>query len=239
MSVRVPHRPINVTPEIQLNHKIYGGSDHNTPWSFAASKSLNYVDGPTLQRPANQAVYAIESVERYEDSVGLFGGENKFIKYFFDLQSVSLISCFDDDVDFCCAKAGAVDELPLVDYEPVDGQRGTVPVQETYDQALWHQGSAIDPRAGRLISVEVINHGTGNKHVDDWFDVRIYTPDRFEHPFNKAYLKHNQHFYVGFHARNTRRLPYKVDVRLGAELIKPSEVEDPRLILRPQWQGSY
>ena len=239
MPTRVPSRPgPDVTPEIQLNHRIYGSSDHNTPWSFAASKSLNYVDGPSLQRPHDQTIYTIEMTDRWEDAVGLFGAENKFIKYNFKLNKDQLTRCY-EDVGYCCAAINPTDLLVPDGYKVAQTKIEDVPVQQTYEQAEWHDGSPIDPTAGGwYISVEVINHGVDNMHQDDWFDVRIYSADRIEHPFSKAYLKHNEFFYVGFHARNTRRLPYKVDVRFGAEVVRAKDVEDRRLILRPIWQGA-
>lgn len=238
MRVRVPHRPINVTPEIQLNHKIYGSSDHNTPWSFAASKSLNYVDGPSLQRPHTQTINKIETTERWEDAVGLFGAENKFIKYDFKLNPEILD--FYEDPGYGAAAVNPTDLLVPADYQLAQTKIETVPDQGTYEQAVFSTDSPVNPTAGNwYISVEIFNHGVSNIHQDDWFDARIYSADRIEHPYTKAYLKHREFFYVGFHARNTRRLPYKVDVRIGAEVVRAKDVEDPRMILRPIWQGAY
>ena len=64
-----------------------------------------------------------------------------------------------------------------------------------------------------------------------WFDVRLYTKAREEHPYDEMYLPPTDYFYIGFHARNTRRLPYNVECLIGTGYKPKSEV-DPRLIAK-------
>ena len=67
--------------------------------------------------------------------------------------------------------------------------------------------------------MDLTNLKTGNKFIDDWFDVRIYTDKRIEYAYDTVYLGINDYFYVGFHARNTRRLPYNIQVTVGLEYL--------------------
>ena len=39
-----------------------------------------------------------------------------------------------------------------------------------------------------LISINLENLKTGNKYIDAWFDVRIYTKDREEYPYDFMYI---------------------------------------------------
>ena len=82
------------------------------------------------------------------------------------------------------------------------------------------------------MSVEVINHGTDNIFNDNWLDMRIYSKDRLEHPYRKMYLPVGEMFYVGFHARNTRSLPYNLEVQIAKEVVPLSGIKDKRLIRR-------
>ena len=72
---------------------------------------------------------------------------------------------------------------------------------------------------------------TGNKYIDAWFDVRLYTKNREEHPYDKMYVRLNDFFYIGFHARNTRRLPYNVKCVIGQEYLSGAEVNAMRYSL--------
>ena len=69
------------------------------------------------------------------------------------------------------------------------------------------------------VSIDLKNLKVGNKYIDDWFDVRLYRKDRKEHPYDKMYARLKDYFYIGFHARNTKRLPYNVECIIGTDLL--------------------
>ena len=52
-------------------------------------------------------------------------------------------------------------------------------------------------------------------YQDSWLDVRLYKKNRDEHPYDVLYVGTEDYFYIGFHARNTRRLAYNVSCMLG------------------------
>ena len=79
-----------------------------------------------------------------------------------------------------------------------------------------------------VASVNLQNLKTGNKFIDTWFDVRLYRADKEEHPYDFMYVPLGSYFYVGFHARNTKRLPYNVRIAVAEQIIdsttlKPEE----------------
>ena len=49
--------------------------------------------------------------------------------------------------------------------------------------------------------------------------------------YDKMYIRPKDHFYIGIHARNTRQLPYNVEVTVGNEFLESAEfVGDKALI---------
>jgi len=82
------------------------------------------------------------------------------------------------------------------------------------------------------VSVDLINKKTGNRFNDDWLDVRLYTQSREEHPYNRMWVKAKDFFYVGIHARNTRRLPFDVACVIGLEYAPYESIQDKRFIMR-------
>jgi hypothetical protein len=90
----------------------------------------------------------------------------------------------------------------------------------TYEPALLDNSLNFIPNA--VASVNLQNLKTGNKFIDCWFDTRLYTKDRLEHPYDLMYVPLGSYFYVGFHARDTKRLPYNVRMTVG-EVIQNSD----------------
>ena len=230
---RTAVQPPTITGRIQRNHLHYGGSDYTAQHASASGKSLNYANGPTLIRPEQMTVYGMPMVDKWEDSVGLFGAENKFILYTYTDGVIVAASCYEGD-GYECAVGSLLTPEGDIEYDPADADPRDFPTVETYEQALWNEQNEIPEFAGskRFISVEIVNHKTGNIYNDDWLDVRLYAKDRIEHPYPKMYVPWKEPFYVGFHARNTRRLPYNVDIVIGKKVVPLSLIEDQRLIRR-------
>ena len=222
-----------VTGRIQRRHLHYGGSDYTAQHATASGKSLNYANGPTLTRPEHMTVYAMPMIDKWEDAVGLFGAENKFVKYTYSDKEIIAASCF-EDIGYECAayhpfKPEKDEGYKSMKWDPRDWVEDV-----DYEQALWLAQNEIPDydTEEKFISVEIVNHGTGNIYNDDWLDVRLYAKDRIEHPYSKMYVPWKEPFYAGFHARNTRRLPYDVDIVIGAEILPLSKIKDKRLIRR-------
>lgn len=223
-----------VTARVQRKHIHYGGSDYTAQHATASGKSLNYANGPTLIRPEHMTIYGLPMTDKWEDSVGLFGVENKFVLYTYnDKDEIIAARCI-DDVGYECATP-----LPLA-AELDEGWKagkwdgGEWQEEPEYEQALWNPENGIPDYSPykTFVSVEIVNHGTDNIYNDDWLDVRLYAKDRIEHPYPKMYLPWKEPFYVGFHARNTRRLPYDVDIVIGKEIVPLSQIKDKRLVRR-------
>ncbi len=86
------------------------------------------------------------------------------------------------------------------------------------------------------LSVDLTNIKSGNMYTDDWLDVRLYTQNREEHPYNKMYVGLKGWFLYWCAARNTKRLPYDILCEIGLEYRTYSTIEDKSLIMRRHLQ---
>tara|TARA_B100001778_G_scaffold334459_1_gene345895 strand:- start:260 stop:1240 length:981 start_codon:yes stop_codon:yes gene_type:complete len=89
------------------------------------------------------------------------------------------------------------------------------------------------------ISVELIRKDSGNRFIDAHVDYRLYTNTGHEHPFDKMYIKPNDYFYIGVHARNTKRLMYEFECRIGNEYRPLASIEDVTEIMDTSERPSY
>ena len=229
---------MDVTNEIRKNHLIYGASDYTAAHRHASGRSLNYAAGPSITRPANQQVTIVPFTLKYESAVGLFGAENYFVKVQLDIQNNAQGTCYEEPFWLC----GFVD----YGYDVMDPYYGTGIVDKnnfTYTDS-YVQASVTEtylpylPGRDAFVSVDLNNLRVGNIYIDDWLDVRLYTKDREEHPFEKMYVRSNDFFYIGIHARNTKRLPFDVECIVGQEYLEYGAIEEKQLIMKSTAYGA-
>ena len=230
---------MDVTNEIQKNHIIYGASDYTAGHRHASGRSLNYASGPSITRPAHQAVTIIPFKLKYESAVGLFGAENFFVKVSLDIQSNANGVCFEEPFWDC----GYVDysyNIPDAYYGTGLVTDGNYPNDNTYVQADIRD-SYLPYTSGMdaYVSVDLRNLKVGNIYIDDWLDVRLYTKDREEHPFEQMYVRSNDFFYIGIHARNTKRLSFDVECIVGQEYLTYEAIEEKQLIMKSTAYGAH
>ena len=229
---------MDVTNEIRKNHIIYGASDYTASHRHASGRSLNYAAGPSITRPAVQNVTILPFTLKYESAVGLFGAENYFVKVNLNILDSSPDACYEEPYWIC----GFVDyeyDVPDFNYGTGFVNRGSFTYTDDYVEANITNND-LPYMAGRdaFISVDLNNLKVGNIHVDNWLDVRLYTKDREEHPYDKMYVRTNDSFYIGIHARNTRRLPFDVECILGKEYLEYDAIQEKQLIMRSTAYGS-
>ena len=225
-------RNLDVTPQILDHHRIYGASDSTSPNHSASSRSLNYANGASIQRPETERVSTIPRIMNYKDSVGLFGAENHFVKVDVLLQNPIL---GDYEINtYKPAVLGQETVNPLDPYtlandgydfpgqayidfdadEDTDGSCGLTVCINTYEPAKF-SGESLEGINSKFFKVELKNLKTGNIYIDSWLDTRLYNRHHEEHPYDIMYIKYNEPFYIGFHARNTKNLPYNVNCVIG------------------------
>lgn len=217
----------DVTQRILDRHIIYGGSDNTSPNYLSSSKSLNYAEGGSIQKPQQDRVTIIPYTLGYSDTVGLFGKENHFIKVTLEVDPSVALACFEEP-GWRCAHIENKDFPPINTYIQaiIDLNKDLIEIND-YNPAKVGKNE-LRTKDDSYISVDLNNLKTGNKYIDAWFDVRLYNKARKEHPYDKMYVRLNDIFYIGFHARNTRRLPYNVNCVIGDEFVSGLNDEQAR-----------
>jgi len=219
---------MDVTEQILDHCQMYGSSDYTAPHSLASSKSLNYAHGASIQKPVLEHVTVLPRRLKYQDSVGLFGAENTFVKVKLEIKDTGNL-CFEEPYWECLRITLGDLELENTYYTAVADQSKDLETVNTYEPAqITNKLASIwNP----MVGVSLTNLKTGNMYNDSWLDIRLYTKEREEHPYDVMYLPPNDYFYIGFHARNTRRLPYNVECFIGVGYVSAKDV-DPRYVAK-------
>ena len=209
---------MDVTEQV-IRQMIGSGGGSARPEYFSANRSLNYSKGSnSLKNAETQRVTAIPYRTNYNDTVGLFGAENVFIKIQLDVQNSLQLDdngIIIDTYEELVVKAD-VDTIYYTQAE-ADYSKDLLPIENSYLPAVFTNELTFVQRP--LVKILLANLKTGNKYIDAWFDVRLYKPNREEHPYDVMYINPKSFFYIGFHARNTKRLPYNVNMTVAGELI--------------------
>ena len=209
---------MDVTDEILRNHQIYGGSDNTARHTLAASRSLNYVKGGSISKPVIENLNIIPFKFKYQDAVGLFGAENYFVRVNVNVDQRFSYGCFEEPY-YQCAEIDENDDRWDSYYQAaiIDRDKDKTTVN-TYEPPYINIRPPVPTIENAYISVDLKNLKVNNQYIDDWLDVRLYTRDREEHPSNHMYVRLKDYFYLGIHARNTRELPYNIELTIGEEL---------------------
>ena len=245
---------IDVTDQIRLYHDLYGGSDNTQAGGLAASKSLNYAPAPTLQQaqPVKTTVYPFTF--KLMGQVGLFGAENYYVRVEVDLLT-PLNPEFEEagwqpaDIEYGSPTTINTYESEVIDFDA--DPPPTPNTQEKNDQGLCTSYNP-DPSNSMLfasncymaalitdpipnfwdpyVSVQMKDIGTGNIYIDNWLEPMLYTRERKMWGYNRMYIRPKDFFYIGVHARNTRHLPYNIEVVVGQEYKQSSELNEKELV---------
>ena len=244
---------MDVTPQILQHHRIYGASDNTNQGYVASSRALNYGKGPSIQRPENEKVTTIPRVLSFKDTVGLFGTENHFVRVSMNISN-PILGCYSEEGWECARFSGEIVTSDPYTFENNGAQPGQAYID--YDADTNTDGScgsditcingyepadiignSIPNLSSKYFRIELKNLKTGNIYIDNWLDVRLYNRAYDEHPYDVMYVKNHEPFYIGFHARNTKRLPYNIECTVGEinnENLLDSVLEiqdiDPRLL---------
>lgn len=222
----------DVTPKIRDIHRIYGSSDNTAPAGLSSSRSLNYANGASIQKPEVSSLTTIPFTFNWQDSVGLFGVENYFVKIDMSIIDQGNNILVVDGYAEALITEGPATEINTYQSAVIDEDRDLTTVN-TYEPAkITYDG--LPNYAAPRVSVELINNKTGNQYIDRDLDVRLYTKDRQEWAYDKMYIDKDDFFYIGFHARNTRRLPYNVSCRIGDEYLNFYTLTTDQRRLTPQ-----
>ena len=229
---------MNVTAEILKHDQVYSASDNTNPDRYASGKVLNYASGASIVKPNVEEISVVPYTLQYEDAVGLFGVENYFIQINLNVvgdivlaeymeagYNAATIDLFNTSVSSSYSLAAKDDDAPENDID--------------WNSAATPAITLPDIGTETYLSVELINEETGNIYNDTHLDVRLYTSDHEEHPYDLMFIKPKDYFFVGIHARNTRRLPYKIQVKIGEEYTPLASITNLSYIMKSNDRPSY
>ena len=206
---------MDVTKDINSRVASYGARPSGAPQYTAVNKTLDFASqGASINHAVPEPVSVLPVSLGYKDVVGLFGVENAFVKLDLKIKNIK----FSDDLavqnDYRDATIIYGPSLTFNDYtDPFTDPEDDLVAINTYEPAELSNKLAEFPNA--VVSVDLTNLKTGNKYIDAWLDVTLYNRRREEHPYDRMYVKLDDIVYLGFHARNTKRLPYNVKVVVG------------------------
>jgi hypothetical protein len=218
---------MDVTTEINNKIQSMGGSGSSNLSYLSSNKSLLFAGGANnINSAPSQKVTAIPVLLNFSDSVGLFGSENRFIKIDLNIQSSTNVFAnveFPENTYFPVWTFGETDLINDFYTAKFDYLLDPATVN-TYLPALVSGGLSEYSRP--MVSIDLTNLKTGNKFIDAWFDVTLYGKDKQPVDGDYLYTDIISYFYIGFHARNTRRLAYNVDLKVGIEFLEYSSMTE-------------
>lgn len=205
---------MDVTQDINSRIEQYGGRSISNPAYSTVNKTLDFAaQGSNINQAVHEHVSVLPIGLNYKDTVGLFGVENVYIKLDLNIQNINSGTDLSEndyrDSTIIPGPILVVNDYTDADIDATDDQE----IVNTYEPA--RITNALSTYNNPVVSIDLKNLKTGNKFIDAWFDVRLYNRQRVEHPYDRMYVALNDVAYLGFHARNTKRLPYNVSVRVG------------------------
>ena len=229
---------MDVTEQVLYSHRVYGGSDSTRRSSLAGSKSLNYANGASIQKPIEQYTNRIPCSLPFKGEIGWYGAENIFIRVDLSELQEYTATCYLDNT-YECATVD-YNYFDLFDYYEVaniyDDDIATV---NTYEAATINENKLPVNLYRPYVSVELTNLKTQNKYIDRDVSVRLYTKDKEEHPYDYMYIPSNGYFYIGIHGRNTKKLSYNIECYIGEEYKSLNNIEERKYIMNYRPHGPH
>ena len=224
---------MDVTEQYLATLTKYGGSEYTGPDSLVGSNSIVYAQGPSMQRAIEQTVTTVPFEINYQGDIGLMGTENIFFKINLDIKDTGAsINCFEElnwecvKVDINGTDTDVAYEDAIIDTNAPEGDEPLYAAARFTNELPFTDGDT-------LIGVRLTNEGTGNIYEDKNVDSMLYSKCRFEHGFDDMLVSLRGYFYVGIHARNTKRNAYNVKCKVGTAFKRPEELNSEEKKLLP------
>ena len=227
---------MDVTAQIERTINTLGGSGSSRQDYLSPNRTLNLTSSSNSFANAQAfRVTTAPTVMTFNDTVGLFGAENSFVKVDLDILNanptlVNSNTVINGYLDLWIN----VEDGITNDYESaVSDFRSDIATENAFQPAVF-SNELGDKDKRVLVSIDIRNLKTGNQYLDNWFDVRAYDKNG-QMLDDFFYSDYNNYFYLGFHARNTKRIPFNVEVEIGRLILTNEQVPAPeRRLLLPQ-----
>jgi len=229
---------MDITQQLLKSHYNYSSSDNTNPDRYSSSKTLNYATGASISKAEIVQVNLVPATLKYLDTVGLFGTENHFVKI--NLNIIGNVvqkeylepGYIKGDVLFFSEENDADFVTSSIDQGGAENDPG-------YSSAATPSLTLPSIGSDAYLSVDLTNLKTSNIYNDANVDVRLYTNESEEHPYDLMYIKPSDYFYIGVHARTTRRLPYNIQIDIGNEYKSLESIDDKSYIMKGVDRPSY
>ncbi len=213
----------DVTNQINELQDSYGGSNLSNPAYYSSSRQLNLSSSSnSIKNAIGQTITTVPYLLRYSDTIGLFGAENYYVKISLDIidsgNTYTLVN------DYTGLSIGNDPALVNTYLRAVEDNLTDIAPQNDYDPAT--RGTGFGDLLEPIVSIRLENTGTGNIYNDSHVDARLYDKNYNEINVNEGIIGREGVFYLGIHARNTRRLPYDISIMIGEEIKIRSELND-------------
>jgi hypothetical protein len=175
---------------------------------------------------------------QYSDAVGLYGVENHFIKVKLNIIGDIVLKEY---MEPGYIKADIYDNATEDDTGFVTSalDRAAAELDTGYSSAATPPLTLPAIGLDAYLSIDLQNLKTSNMYNDANLDVRLYTSEHEEHPYDLMYIKPRDFFYVGVHARNTKRLPYNIQIDIGNEYKSLESISNKNYIMRTSDRPSF
>lgn len=205
---------MDVTDAIQQINTKMGQGGNSLENSVSSNKSLNFAEGATIQKPTMTGTLTrLPYTFKFKGTTGLGGAENQFFQIDSDVKDYGVSDQVFEGPYLVAFITPGCDTDTYYDCALIDENKDLEPIVNTYEPAVISDNLVGINRP--VFTVRLKNNGTGNQYVDNWLDVSLYTKQRFVHPEDGMIIFGKDKLYIGFHARNTRRLDYDVEVIVG------------------------
>lgn len=229
---------MDVTTELLKANNTYSASDNTNPDRYASSKTLNYATGGSISKAETAEISVVPFSLNYADEVGLFGAENHFIKVKLNIKGDFVLKEYMEpgyikaDINFFETESDTGYGTSNLDQAGPENDTG-------YSSAATPPLTLPAIGLDAYLSVDLKNLKSSNIYNNSNLDVRLYTKEHEEHPHDTMYIKPLDIFYVGIHARNTKRLPYSIQIDIGNEYKALESIPDKSYIMRTSDRPSF
>lgn len=211
----------DVTNQINELQDSYGGSNLSNPAYYSSSRQLNLSSASnSIGNAVGQTITTVPYTLNYADSVGLYGAENYYVKI--SLNIIDTGNTYTLVNDYTGMTRDKDDPLVNTYLEAVEDNLQDLTIVNDFEPSK--RGSGFQDLLEPIISVRLNNIGTGNIYNDSHIEARLYDKNYNEIANEEGNINVRGEIYLGIHARNTRRLPYNVQVIIGETVTVKSEL---------------
>ncbi len=222
---------MDVTTQLLKQYQTYSASDNTNPDRYSSSKSLNYATGASISKAEIAEVSTVPFSLRYADSVGLFGVENHFIKVKLNVSGNNVQKEY-MEIGYNKADINFFETENDVGFVTSSVDQAGAELDSGYASAATPPLTLPAIGLDAYLSIDLTNLKISNMYKNAYLDVRLYTSEHEEHPFDLMYIQPRDFFYVGVHARNTKQLPYSIQIDIGNEYKSLDSISDKSYIMK-------